>query len=150
MMLDRVARGALVCLGTAAALFTLLVPDASQTPWFSALVAAALALAWAGLVRRRPRRRLAWVLLLSGATASMVGNLVYAVEVATQFGISPAPSDAVFLSGYILMAAGATVMVRARREERDATALLDALIIAAGVAIVAAVFVVAPLAADSN
>ena len=150
MSLDRLAWAALVCLGAAAALFTLLVPDASQSPWYTAFGAAALLLAWGGLVRRRPRRLTAWVLLLSGATALVAGDAVYAIEEATHLGVYPAPSDAVYLSSYFLMTAGAMFIVRARREERDATALLDALIIAAGVGIMAAVFVVAPLAADTT
>jgi diguanylate cyclase (GGDEF)-like protein len=41
-------------------------------------------------------------------------------------------------------------MVRTRRAGRDMTALLDATIIATGAAVVAAVFVIAPLASDSS
>jgi hypothetical protein len=62
----------------------------------------------------------------------------------------PAPSDGAYLSAYICMAAGALVMVRTRRAGRDLTALLDAAIIATGAAVLASVFVIAPLASDSQ
>ena len=142
MTLDRLAWGALACLGVAATLLTMLVPNASATPWYNVIGVLALLLAWAGLARRDPRRRTAWALIIGGFAAFVAGDAVFQVEVVTEFAAYPAPSDAVYLASYCLIAAGAVLMVRARRQERDTTALLDALIIAAGVGIVAAVFVV--------
>jgi len=150
MILDRVAWIALACLATGAVLLVLLVPHASSSPLYSGLGVVALLLTWAGLIRRGPRRRTGWVLLISGFAGFVVGDGVYLAEQATQLGAYPAPSDAVYLASYLLLAAGALVMVRGRRDGRDVTALLDALIIATGVGIMAAVFVVGPLATDSS
>ncbi len=86
MILDRVAWIALACLATGAVLLVLLVPHASSSPLYSGLGVVALLLTWAGLIRRGPRRRTGWVLLISGFAGFVVGDGVYLAEQATQLG----------------------------------------------------------------
>ena len=89
--------------------------------------------------------------MFSGFCRWVVGDLVDQIELEVwQDEVYPVPSDAIYLAGYAVLAAGAMGMVRTRRAGRDMTALLDALIIATGAAVVAAVFVIAPLASDSG
>ena len=60
----------------------------------------------------------------------------------------PLPSDALHLTGYGLLGLGFLAMVRRRRSSGDFTALLDASIVAAGVGVMAAVFVLEPILHD--
>ena len=58
----------------------------------------------------------------------------------------PAPSDAVYLASYGLLGAGVLAMVRTRRSGSDRAAFLDAAILTTGIAVLTAVFVIAPWA----
>ena len=94
-----------------------LVPasDPVRAIWYDVIAAVALAVGFAGLRRHRPQRRRGWVLVLpgsragssatsSGRSSSRCCRLVY-----------PVPSDAVYLSSYVLLGAGALVFARSRR-----------------------------------
>jgi diguanylate cyclase (GGDEF)-like protein len=118
---------------------------------YEVIAVSALCLAIWGLRRHRPRHPAGWVMLLAGLAAWIIGELAYGAET-TLLGWQgyPLPSDAVFWLGYLLVAAGLLYMVRTRLVGRDFTALLDAAIVAAGAAVVMAVFVIAPLASDTS
>lgn len=92
-------------------------------------------------------RRGSWLLLVGEFGIWVVGDLLATVE-QTLWHLTtfPVPSDAVYLGAYGLLAAGCLVMVRSRGAGRDMTALPAT--IAAGAAVVAAVFLIVPLAAD--
>jgi uncharacterized protein len=62
----------------------------------------------------------------------------------------PAPSDAVYLASYAVIAAGLLHLVRGRQNRSDPTPLLDAAIVAVGFGIVVGTFLIAPIAADSS
>ncbi len=118
---------------------------------YDAIAVAALGVALAALLRRRPTPSTGWVLVLAGYGLWLVGDLVWTVERyvvgAAHF---PSASDVPYLAAYGLLAAGAQSFSRSRLSRRDLTALLDAAILAAGVAVPAVVFVVLPAAADSS
>ena len=80
----------------------------------------------------------------------MVGDALYSIQGLVGITAYPAPSDACYLVAYVLMAAGLVVMVRRRGGHGDLAAVLDAAILATGAAVVAGVFVVAPIAEDSS
>lgn len=121
------------------------------TSYYDLVAIAAMGMAYRGVACHGPARRRGWLLVLGGFSGWVVGDLVYAVEQQVWHDeVYPAPSDAVYLVAYGILAAGALLMVRTRRAGRDMTALLDATIIATGAAVVAAVFVIAPLAGDSG
>ncbi len=125
--------------------------SAGLTLYYDAVAIAAIALAAAGVVQHRPHRRMGWILVVAGFGSWVLGELVWTFE-NDVLGLSmyPAPSDAVYLSSYALIAAGLLLMVRTRRGASDRTALLDACIIASGATVLAAVTIIQPLAVDSS
>ena len=153
--MDSSTRRSFLVLGVLAAATVgyLILPlsDLALSSYYDLVAIGAMLVAYRGLAHNRPARRRGWLLVLGGFSGWVLGDLVYAAEQQMWHGdVYPAPSDAVYLGAYGILAAGALVMVRTRRAGRDMTALLDATIIATGAAVVAAVFVIAPLAGDSG
>ncbi|MGH8867448.1 MAG: EAL domain-containing protein [Actinomycetes bacterium] len=151
-LVSRVATSTVGLLAAVVLAYPLLpLPAGAQTWLYNGLAVSALALGFAGVVRHRPVRRSGWFLILTGFTGWVLGDVVYSLEQTVwHLQTYPAPSDAFFLGSYAFLGAGALLMVRTRRAGRDITAFLDAAIIAVGTGVVAAVFVVAPLASDSG
>lgn len=107
-----------------------------------------------GLVAARrlpsPVRR-GWLLVLLGFGGWVLGDVVFSLEQhVVHLGTYPAPSDAVYLAAYAVIAAGLLHLVRGRQNRSDPTPLLDAAIVAVGFGIVVGTFLVAPIAADSS
>jgi diguanylate cyclase (GGDEF)-like protein len=103
-----------------------------------------------GIVIHRPPHARGWLLLLAGFGGWVIGDLVWKVESWSAPPPFPDPSDAVYLASYVLLGAGVLAMVRTRRSGSDWAAFLDAAILTTGVAVPAAVFVIAPLSTDAN
>jgi diguanylate cyclase (GGDEF)-like protein len=119
--------------------------------YYDVVAIGAMLIAYLSVTRNCTRRRSAWLLLVAGFGIWVVGDLLATVEQSFwHLETYPVPSDGVYLGAYGLLAAGCLVMVRSRGASRDLTALLDASIIATGTAVVAAVFLIVPLAADSE
>ena len=124
---------------------------ALQTFWYDAVGSAAVVVVWVNIFRHRPTRRLGWMLVAGGFTAWALGDILYSVEnVVLELGWYPAPSDAVYLAAYGLLAVGLLFMVRSRHGMNDRTAILDACIIAVGAAVLAVVTVVQPVTVDDT
>jgi diguanylate cyclase (GGDEF)-like protein len=104
----------------------------------------ALATGFWGLRTYRPAHPRGWLLLLAGLGGWVAGDLIWQAESwnGTSF---PAPSDAVYLASYVLLGAGVLAMVRTRRSGSDRAAFLDAAILTTGIAVLTAVFVIAPV-----
>ena len=117
---------------------------------FAVLGLACVVTAFVGLHRHAPRRRLGWRLVIAGFLGWVVGDALFSLQSAWGVTAYPAPADAAYLVAYGLMAAGLVVMVRRRVSNGDLATLLDATILATGMAVVAGVFVVAPVASDSS
>ncbi len=118
---------------------------------YDAVALGAIAMAFAGIVKHRPYRRLGWFLVVGGFAFWVLGELAWTFEVyVLGLDLFPAWSDAVYLAGYVVLAAGLLLMVRTRRGSSDRTALLDAAIIATGAGVLAVVTVIEPLAVDSS
>ena len=124
--------------------------DGSLQVWYDVAAAAAMLLGALGVAHHRPAHRRGWVLILVGYGGWVLGDLVWDLEQHLLPGRFPAPSDAVYLGSYVVLGAGALILARTRRSGRGLAAFLDASIIAGGAAVLAAVFVIAPLAADSS
>lgn len=104
-----------------------------------------------GLLRAGAARPPGWLIVLAGFVGWAIGDWMYLVEASVSEVLAyPAPSDAVYLASYAVMAAGLVVIVRRRGSRGDLPALLDAAILATGTAVVAGVFVIAPIAGDST
>jgi len=119
--------------------------------YYDVVATGAILIALLGVVRNRPHRQIAWLLLVGGFGVWVLGDMVATGEQSLwHLTTYPVPSDAVYLGAYCLLALGALLMVRTRGRGRDITALLDATIVATGAAVVAAVFLIVPLASDSE
>jgi diguanylate cyclase (GGDEF)-like protein len=126
------------------------LPDLAHQAWYDAIAAIALVIGFLGLRLNRPGRSRAWLLVLLGYSVWVLGDVVWTAEQHLLPGWYPAPSDAAYLSGYVFLGAGALVFASPRRSGRDLPALLDAAIVTAGVGVLFAVFIIAPLAQDSE
>ena len=155
--MDELTRGQRVLLGglllgvLVYPLFPASVPDSVTSLWYNVIAAAACVLVWVGIARHRPMRRLGWQLVAAGFSTWLLADLAWTVENdVLGLGWFPAPSDALYIASYVLLAAGLLHMVRSRQGTRDRTAWLDACIIATGAAVLAVVTVIQPLAQDSD
>jgi len=100
----------------------------------------------AGIRLNRPPRRLPWY-LIAGATFTLInGDTIYNILTDFLHQNEPFPSaaDVSYLFTYPLAAGGIMLMIRARNPHRDAVALVDALLLAGGVALLVWVFVITP------
>jgi len=126
-------------------------PDGTvRDVWYAAVGGTCVAWAYVGLRRHSPARPLPWIHLIAGFGAWALADVVALLEQtvwATDF--YPLPSDALRLAGYVLIGVGFLGMVRAR-QSHDLTALLDAAIIATGVAVITMVFVIDPITEDTS
>ena len=134
------------------ALAHLMMPDGvAKAGWYAMVGLVSMVVAAAGLRRQRDGadRLTPWMLIISGASVWVVADWVAFVEGHVLHVESyPVVSDVFYLLGYVVLALGFLAMVRRRRSSRDLSALLDASIVAAGVGVMAAVFVLEPILAD--
>jgi diguanylate cyclase len=124
--------------------------DIARRLWYDATAVAAMAAAFAGLLRHRPAHPRGWVLLLIGFSGWVLGDLVWLTESWSSSTTFPAVSDGVYLGSYALLGAGVLAMVRTRRSGSDRAAFLDAAILTTGLAVLMTVFVIAPLSRDAS
>jgi diguanylate cyclase (GGDEF)-like protein len=125
-------------------------PELVHQASYDAIAAFGLAAGFLGLWLTRPTRRRGWVLVLLGYSGWVAGDVIWTVEQHLYPGHYPAPSDAAYLSTYVLLGAGTLIFARSRRGGRDLAALLDAAIVTTGAGVLLGVFLIAPLAADSG
>jgi hypothetical protein len=99
-----------------------------------------------GTVANRPRRKLPWILVAMALAAFISGDIIYDVLTKYLHQTNPFPSlaDLFYLVTYPLYAVGLLCMVRARSQERDVGALLDALIVASGAALLSWIYLIQP------
>ena len=144
---------AVLCVPAVAAVAYPFVPLTDSTSWvyYDVVALGAMLLALWGVAHHRPVRRRGWLWVIAGFSGWVAGDLMTTIEQDVWHLASyPVPSDAIYLGTYVVLAAGVLLMVRTRRAGRDVTALLDAAIIATGAAVVAGVFLIAPLARSSD
>jgi diguanylate cyclase (GGDEF)-like protein len=104
-----------------------------------------------GVRRNRPMRPSMWYCFAAGQGASVMGDMTYHY---LKFGLheEPFPSVAVvfYLAAYPLMAAGMFIMIRGRTSGRDRVGLIDAAIIATGMALLSWSFLMRPIVQDDT
>ena len=103
----------------------------------------------AGVAIHRPHNRWPWLLLAAGLALTAVGDWTWVV-LDRVYGIEPFPSvaDLFYLGGMGLIAAAVLWMVRGRIPDGDRAGVLDALIVAVGVGLLSATFLMAPIVED--
>lgn len=122
-----------------------------QSIWYEAIGAAAAAAVAIGIVTYRPRWWPAWTLIGLGQVLFVLADLAFAFyEQLT--GEIPIPSiaDALYIGGYLVLAAGVLWLIRGRGQEPDRSASIDALIVAAALGLVTWLAFIEPLAIDAE
>ncbi len=99
-----------------------------------------------GTVKNRPRYKLPWILIAMALGSFISGDITFDILTKYLHEANPFPSlaDAFYLVTVPLLAAGQFLLVRARRKEPDIGALLDALIIALGAALLSWIYLIQP------
>jgi diguanylate cyclase (GGDEF)-like protein/PAS domain S-box-containing protein len=99
-----------------------------------------------GIIKNRPQRKLPWILFALALGTFISGDVTYDVLTIYLHESNPFPSlaDVFYLATPPLLAVGLFFLVRSRREERDVGALLDALIVASGAALLSWIYLIQP------
>jgi signal transduction histidine kinase len=132
-----------VLLGSIAAFY--LVPDLRGLVWAALHFGSAAAVA-IGVHRHRPNARLPWYLLAAGVASFGLGHIVVV-------GIDKsleAVADLCYLATYLLFTFALLKLVRTRRRGRDVAALLDALVVTTGLALLSWQFLMLPYVRDAS
>ena len=127
--------------GAAATGIYFLLPAGVQNFGYDAFGLACVAAIVVGLRRNRPARPAVWWLFAGGVLLFVAGDALLSVYQSI-YGDQPFPSpaDALYLVGYVLLVGGLAVLIRARGEGADRGALIDALIVAIGLGVLAWTF----------
>jgi diguanylate cyclase (GGDEF)-like protein/PAS domain S-box-containing protein len=124
------------------------VPHYHVYLWGSMGVGAAVAIV-VGVIRNRPTRPAAWIVVALGVATFASGDISYDVLTDFLHERNPYPSvaDVFYLATYLLLAAGLIMMVRSRRRrDSDTGAALDALIITTGLGALSWIYLIQPYA----
>jgi diguanylate cyclase (GGDEF)-like protein len=117
---------------------------------YSAIGLTSVLVGVAGVRRHRPDNARAWYVFAAGQLTWVIGDVVYTVN-GMVFHLEAYPSwaDVFYLAAYPLLAAGLAMLARGRGE-RDVAGLLDAGIIATGVALAYWVLMIDPITQDTS
>ncbi len=139
-------------LGSTALAVYLLVPSWRVGPLFN-LIALSSPVAIVLAVRLwKPERRSPWYLFALGQTL-FVGGDVITYNYSRFFGTDlPFPSigDLLYLAVYPCLVAGLLLLIHRRRPGRDRESLIDSMIVAIGIGTISWVFLMSPIAHDSD
>jgi PAS domain S-box-containing protein len=105
-----------------------------------------------GIVRNRPVHRRAWWILLAGWAVYQLANVPWTLYplVAAESLPFPSAADWVYFVAYGLIAAAIFSLIRGRSAGRDRSGIVDALIITAGLGVLAYVFLIRPYVHTSD
>ena len=106
----------------------------------------------AGIRRNRPDAASAWYVLAAGVGVFLAGDVVFYFYKLVRHVERPFPSiaDAFFLASYPLLIAGLLLLIRRRNPGGDGSSLIDACMIATGMALITQVYLIAPSLAGSS
>src|SRR5579862_5996399 len=105
-----------------------------------------------GIMRHRPKARLAWWLLVIALALYWAGDL-YTYTLPRVFGVNvpfPSPGDAIYLTVYPVQMAGLFLLVRRRNPKGDRAAMIDSLIMTLGLALIIWVVLISPYIRDNT
>jgi hypothetical protein len=131
----------LVFAGTVAAVVALyfFLPIGVQTVLFDAVALGAAAAMFVGMRRHAAEPRFGWILIVAGTLLMALGDVVFGTT-------QPVPSvaDMLYVSAYVALMLGVVGLVRSLIPNREPSSRLDAVIMAAGVAIVGILMLIIP------
>ena len=150
-MAVRLSLRAYVAAGTVACIVYLVVPHSawSEVLFQLASVAAIVAIA-TGVLRHRPERVEAWLLLAAGVAMSLAGDLTWFVLSSTERETLLSIADGLYVAAYPLLILGLWRLVSDGFAVRDRTEMLDAVIVALAIVLLAWVLVVHPLVGEND
>jgi diguanylate cyclase (GGDEF)-like protein len=139
-------------LGGLAAVPIVAIPDSWwYTAWYDLLGLSSVVAILVGARANRTRTRATWRWLAAGQLLFVIGDLLFdLVDRVWQSDAYPSAADGFYLSGYVPLAIGLVLLVRARSPGRDVASLIDATIIATGLGLLSWVFLVKPAATDGS
>jgi signal transduction histidine kinase len=121
-----------------------LPPSVGKAACHTALGVAPVAAVVVGVRLFRPRQPLAWYLLAAGQLLFVTGDTVNNIHTWVLRTGTSSVADPLYLAVYPLQVAGLLLLVRARTPGRDRASLIDAVIVATGVGLLAWVFLIVP------
>ena len=119
---------------------------AGSGPLINALGLSGVVAIVVGIRLNKPRARAAWWLFAAGQFLFFCGDL-YTYSYPKLFGADvgfPSIGDALYLAVYPVLMAGFVLLIRRRNPRPDRAALIDALILTIGFALLSWVFLIAP------
>jgi diguanylate cyclase len=139
------ASGSFLAAACAATLSYAFLSTSAQSLLDDAVAVAAAGAMFTGILLSRPEPRYAWVLLALSALLFAGGDIVYGTS-------QPVPSaaDMLYISAYPLLALGLVGLARSTAPREHDHMAIDAVIITAGVGLVAMVFLMVPAAHPSG
>jgi hypothetical protein len=140
--MDRRAWRLHLVVGTVATLPIVVIPDSWwYTAWYDGIGLSAVVAILVGVRHNQPRARTTWWLLAAGQLLFVVGDLLFDLhERVWHIDAFPSAADVFYLAGYLPLAAGLAMLIRARSPGRDRASLIDATIIATGLGLLSWVF----------
>ena len=113
----------------------------AQNVLFDSIAVVAAAAMFVGLIRHKAEPRFAWMLLAAGTLLMAVGDIVFGTS-------QPVPSvaDMLYVSAYVALTLGFVGLVRSEFPSRRGSSRLDAVVVAAGVAILGILMLIVPAA----
>ena len=145
--ITRVAWKVFAMLGVGAGTAHFIVPSTEARGWiYLALGLSGVASVVAGVRINRPEYPAAWYVFAAGLLVFFLGDGVFYYYKLIRDVERPFPSvaDGFFLASYPLLSAGLLLMIRRRNPGGDKDSLIDACIIAAGMGLLAHVYLIAP------
>jgi diguanylate cyclase (GGDEF)-like protein len=128
------------------------IPDSWwYTAWYDTIGLSAVAAVLIGVRGNRSRTPVTWRWLAAGQLLFVVGDLLFDLhERVWHTDAFPSAADGFYLAGYVPLAVGLLLLIRARTPGRDRAGLIDATIIATGLGLLSWVFLMKPAATDSS
>jgi diguanylate cyclase (GGDEF)-like protein len=138
--------------GAVATVPIVMIPDSWwYTAWYDTIGLSAVAAVLIGVRGNRPRTPMTWWWLATGQFLFVVGDLLFDLhERVWHTDAFPSSADGFYLAGYVPLAVGLVLLIRARTPGRDRASLIDATIIATGLGLLSWVFLMKPAATDST
>jgi len=135
----------------ATGVYFLLPSQATQDGLRLLFVASALAATVTGIFMHRPNRPLPWYLFACSLLMSIVGTVIYGYYEVVLGNESPFPTvaEAFFIASYAC-AVAALLMIQSRRLVRDRVSLIDPIIVAVGIGMLAWLFLMKPYAENPS
>jgi hypothetical protein len=135
---SRASTTALIAAGAVTIGYFLLSVDVQSVVADGVAVAAAAAMGIA-VARHRPDPLIAWILLALGTLLLAGGDILYGTQQPV-----PSPADMLYISAYPLLGIGVVTLARSTIRIRREPLLVEAVLVAAAIAVVAMVFLIVP------